>query len=595
VSSRSSLTWAWPSTRGHRRRLALLAALSIAEIALRILAPVAMMIVVDNALGGNPPSPRLAGVLGALHLPSTREALLIEIASAGFVVQALHQVVIMIHGRVAVGVGQSLVRQLRERLFAHVQAWSLNNHSAVPPGDAVHRLESDSRCIEQIVIRGLFPSVFSLLTLVAMFVVLAHIEPTLALLSLAVVPPLYIWLRLYSRRITPRADHARRAEARLNASLFETLTSIRLVKSHAREPQELDRFASVAGEVASAWTDVGHHGAVFAVVTGLLTVAGTTLVLLVGGLAVIDGRITLGTLLLVITYLGYVYGPLTAISGTVNDLQHAAASARRVRAAFELGVEPPDRPGAVATTLRGAIAFRDVTFSYDGDALALDRVSFDASPGEVVAIVGPSGAGKSTLASLLVRFYDATSGSITIDGIPIDKLQLRSLRQQIAIVLQDALVVSASVRDNLRYGRSDADAAAIERAARAASAHEFIERLPASYDTELGNGGATLSGGQRQRIALARAFLRDAPIVVLDEPTSALDAISEAHLLDAMRGLWAHRTTLVIAHRQSTVARADRVVVLDRGRVVAIGRHAELLATSELYRKLAARLERPAM
>ena len=594
--SASSLRWALRYLRPHRGRIAVLIALTLAEIALRALSPWSLAAIVDHALGSAPPPGWLATALDVVAIaPTDRDGMLVAFVIAGVLIQAAHHLVIMGHGRRSVVAGQGMVRDLREELFAHLQAWALAHHARTPTGDVVHRLEADARCLEQIVFRGLFPLGASVVTLLVMFVVLVDLHPQLALVSLAIVPPLYLWLKRSNRAIGPRADQARAVDAQLMSRSYESFAAIRLVKSHAREDHEVARFASAARASARAWIRVGWHGAAFSLVVGLLTVLGTAAVVLVGGLAVRDGSLTLGTLLLVLAYLGFVYGPLSAIASTTNDLQQAFASARRVRAALAVAPEEPGGATALdAPVLRGAVRFTDVTFGYRPDAPVLDRISFDARPGEMIALVGPSGAGKSTLAGLIARLHAPQRGTIELDRLPIERLRLRTLREQVALVLQDPILMAGTIRDNIRYGRLDASHAAIEQAARAAAAHDFIMALPDGYDTELGAAGAGLSGGQRQRLSIARAFLKDAPILLLDEPTASLDTLSEELIIDALRRLRAGRTTFVVAHRLSTVREADRILVMDAGRIIAAGRHDQLVQTSPLYRQLARELDRPA-
>jgi ABC-type multidrug transport system fused ATPase/permease subunit len=326
-------------------------------------------------------------------------------------------------------------------------------------------------------------------------------------------------------------------------------------------------------------------------VVSAVTIAGTALVLIVGGIHVMRGQMKIGSLTAVIAYLGAVYGPLSAIAHTTGQLQGALAGAKRVRDMLALVPETAASTNAVdAGAITGDIRFEDVGFTYPGGATVLDGITFEAKPGEMVALVGLTGAGKTTLVSLIPRFYDASVGRVAIDGIDVRDYDIRSLRERIAIVLQDPVLFSGSIAENLRYGRLDATQAEIEDAARAAHAHEFVARLPKGYETEIAEAGATLSGGERQRLSVARAILKDAPILILDEPTSALDAISEEIVFAALKRLRAGRTTVVIAHRLSTVRDADRILVLDGGRIAAQGRHDDLLKSSLLYRRMCARL-----
>jgi ATP-binding cassette, subfamily B, bacterial len=327
------------------------------------------------------------------------------------------------------------------------------------------------------------------------------------------------------------------------------------------------------------------------VVVSTITILGTALVVIVGGNYVMTGRLTVGQLTVVIFYLGAVYGPLSAIAHTTGQLQGALAGTKRVRAMFALIPETVEAPDAIdAAGVKGEIRVEDVGFTYPNGARVLHDISFAAKPGEVIALVGLTGAGKTTLVSLIPRFYHATTGRVVIDDVDVRQYRLQSLREKIAIVLQEPVLFAGTIADNLRYGRLDATDEDVEAAARAAHAHEFIARMAKGYETSIAEAGGSLSGGERQRLSVARAIIKNGPVLILDEPTSSLDAISEEIVFGALRRLRAGRTTIVIAHRLSTVRDADCILVLDGGRIAAQGRHDELLKSSQLYRRMCARL-----
>ncbi len=584
----SLLRWALDQVGPYRTRVGILFTLSCAEVLLRILLPWPMMAIVDQALGSTPPSPWVAALPGVDV--ANRDSLLIAIVALGFVIQMAHQAVLMAHSRVYSVTGHLITRDLRQRLFVHLQGLNLRHHTETPIGDSVYRLQQDATCLEQLLLRGVLPLTFSALTLIVMFTILLTIDVSLALVSLAVVPFLFVWIKWSARRIQPGAERTRLLESRLTARLHESFAAIRLVKSFAREPYEGQRFSGAADEAMRARVGLSTREAVFSSVVGNLIVLGTSLVVLVGGLLVLRGRLSIGIMLVALAYLGFVYGPLSGIANTTGSIQQALASAKRVRETFSLTPEAHDAPHAKEPgRLTGRVVFDQVTFGYT-EKPVLQDVSFVAEPGEMVALVGPSGSGKTTLVGLIARFYEPQAGRILIDGTDIAQFKLRGLRQQLSLVLQEAVVLSGTVLENLRYGRLDARDSEVEGAARAAHAHDFITALAHGYHTELGEAGAGLSGGQKQRLSMARAFLKDAPILILDEPTASLDTISERLVFSALRRLRQGRTTFVIAHRLSTVRDADRIIVLERGRVVAQGTHDSLLRDSELYRRLALQL-----
>jgi ATP-binding cassette subfamily B protein/subfamily B ATP-binding cassette protein MsbA len=452
-------------------------------------------------------------------------------------------------------------------------------------------VDIDAYSIENLVMSGIFPLANSITTLAVMFSILAYWSLTIALLSLTVVPFLYLCLRYYTKTLVNREERVKELESKLLERLYETFSAMRLVKSFAREPHEADRYARAGEKTMEARISITWQQSLFSVIVSTITILGTGLILVVGGSQVMRGQLSIGILVVVVNYLGAVYGPLSAIAHTTGQLQGAIAGAKRVRAMFALTPETVDSPNAIdATNVAGDIRFEGVGFDYPDGTKVLHDIDFTAKPGEMVALVGLTGAGKTTLVSLIPRFYNTTAGRVLIDGVDVRNYRIRSLREKIAIVLQDPVLFQGTIADNLRYGRLEASAEEIEQAARAAHAHEFISHLAKGYDAEIAEAGGSLSGGERQRLSVARAIIKNAPILILDEPTSSLDAISEEIVFAALRRLRAGRTTLVIAHRLSTVRDADCILVLDGGQIVAKGRHEDLLESSQLYRRMCARL-----
>ncbi len=586
----SLASWTLSFLRPYRMRVAAIAGLSIAEIALATLAPWPLKLVVDNVVGDHPlPEPLAALVASAGG--ATPAVLLVLIVFAGLLVQVATEAIRMMHTQLQVEMGQRIVYNLRAQLLEHLQALPLRHHIQTRTADSVYRLDADAHCVDDLAIGGVFPLAMALLNLGVMFAVLAYLDRTLALLSLTVVPFLYLSLRHYSATMTDRAERVKALESTLIERAFEILSSVAAVKSYARERHELARFSRSGNETMGARLSLTWQESLFSVMVSAITLAGTALVLVVGGLHVLEGRLTVGALLVVLAYLAAVYNPISAIAHTTGSLQQAVVSARRVREILKLVPERLEATDALdASGVKGCVRFEAVSFSYDDDRCVLQDVSFEVRPGEIVAIVGLTGAGKTTIANLIPRFFEASRGRVLIDEVDVSRYALRSLRERIALVPQEPVLFSGTIADNIRYGRLQASDEELEAAARAAHVHEFVQRLPLAYHTELGEAGGTLSGGERQRLGIARALLKNAPILILDEPTSSLDAISEAAVFDALRRLRRGRTTLVIAHRLSTIRAATRIVVLHEGRLTDQGTHDELMASSELYRRMCAHL-----
>lgn len=584
------IRWTAAFLRPYGGRVAAVLALSLVGIGLATAAPWALKLIVDNVLGGQPlPASFVARVPFVADLGAV--ALLVLFAAGGLVVELSAELVRLTHTQLEVDMGQRVVHDLRSRLLAHLQALPLRHHLTHRTSDAVYRLDADTYCINDLVTGGALPIALAALHLSVMFAVVLTMDATLALLALAVAPFLYLCLRYHATTLSERAERVKMLESGLVERAYETLRSIAAIKSFARERHELGRFARTSRDTARARVRLTWQESVFSLAVTTVTLAATAVVLVAGGLHVRDETLTVGELLVVIAYLARVYDPVAEIAHTVGSLQQAVVGARRVRDILALQPEVADAPDAVdARGLAGHVRFDKVDFSYDGVRTVLEGVSLDARPGELVAIVGPTGAGKTTLVHLIPRLFEPTSGRVLIDERDAGAYRLRSLREQISLVPQDPLLFAGTIGDNIRYGRLDASDAEVEQAARDAQIHAAIVRLPDGYATPVAEAGATLSGGERQRLGIARALLKQAPILILDEPTSAVDTLAEAAVFDTLRRLRDGRTTFVIAHRLSTIRDATRILVLQDGRVTAQGRHKTLLASSDLYRRMWERL-----
>ncbi|MBZ5726993.1 MAG: ABC transporter ATP-binding protein/permease [Acidobacteriia bacterium] len=572
--------------RPHWKSLALGFLAVLGESAADLLQPWPLKVVFDNVLK----SRQIHGWLNRLILATAGAdslAILRFAALASLAIAVIGALCSYAERYITTSVGQWIMHDLRRTLYSHIQRLSLSYHDHKQTGDLISRVTSDIDAIQSFIASGLLGVLINCLTLVGMVGVMFYINWGFTLIALSVAPVLFVVVYSYTRRIKKASREVRKKEGEMISVIQEVLTSIRVVKAFAREDYEQRRLEVESLESVELALRARDLKAKLAPLVEIIVAIGTCMVLWFGARMALDGTLSAGSLIVFIFYLGKMYKPMQELSKMADAYSKAAVGYERIQEVVETEREVKDLPGArPAPPFRGRIEFDKVDFGYEPERPVLRDVNLRIEPGHVAALVGPTGAGKTTIISLIPRFYDATSGAVKVDGSDVRRFTQKSLRQQISFVLQETLLFHAPVWSNIAYGKPGASKAEVLQAAELANASEFIEKMPEGYNTMIGERGVTLSGGQRQRIAIARAVIRDTPILILDEPTSGLDAASEKLVFDALDRLMEGKTCIVIAHRLSTIRRADTIFVVQDGTITERGRHEELLKLDGLYAEL---------
>jgi len=572
-----------PYLAPYKRTLVWVVVLTFLAAAMGLAEPWPLAVILNNVLHDSNPSGFVEWVYGP---NPTLWVVLVSMLLLRFMTVVIGNAFTVMNHYLGARTEQNMILDLRSDLFRHVQRLSLTFHDHKQTGALMSQINLQAAAIGNIVM-VIPPIMEATVTLGGMLAIAALVDWELALLSLVVVPLLYWSFGVYGRRIVPRIQEVQRLEWRSLSIVHEAMSMLRVIVSFGREEYEHQKFREQGQAAVDERVKLTVSQSLYTLGVQTATAAGASLVLGFGAWHVIQGKLSIGELIVLLTYIVSVYQPLEQVSGTIGTVHEQLVQFNASLNILDTEPEVKEKPDAVDLgRASGRVTARNVSFNYPTRQETLADISFRAEPGERVAIVGHTGAGKSTLMSLLIRFYDPKAGSISIDGVDLRDLQLDSLRAQISVVLQDPLLFSGTIADNIRYGKLDATDEEIEAAARAANAHDFVSGLPKGYETVLGERGAQISGGERQRISVARAFLKDAPILILDEPTSSIDSRTEGVILDALDDLMVGRTSFMIAHRLSTVRHADQILVLDKGRIVERGTHDQLVAEDGVYHQL---------
>ena len=571
--------------RPHWKALSLALLAVAGEAGTDLLEPWPLKIVLDYLLQSKHPPGWMREMIG--WIGQSKLAVLNFAVLAVAVIAVVGALSSYLENYVTTSVGQWVMHDLRRTLYHHIHRLSLAEHDEKRTGDLIGRVTSDIEAIQDFITTALLGILTSVLTLLGLVGVMFYLNWRFTLISLSIAPGLFLVVYIFTRRIKKASRDVRKKESELLSIVEEVFSSIRVVKAFAREDYEERRFERQSLENVEMVLVARGIKTKLSPIVEIIVAAGTCLMLGYGARLVLAGQLTAGALVVFLLYLGKMYKPMRDLSKMTDTVSKAAVGFERIREVLEAESGMRDLPGARrAAHFKGKIEFDKVSFGYNPDQLILKDVSFEIEPGQVAAFVGPTGGGKSTIISLAARFYDPLSGEVKIDGTNIRNYTMKSLRQQISFVLQETLLFHAPVWQNIAYGRPEANRAEIIRAAKLANAHEFIDEMPEGYDTMVGERGVTLSGGQRQRIAIARAVIRNTPILVLDEPTSGLDAVSEQAVFEALDRLMKGKTCIVIAHHLGTIRRANIIFVVKDNTLLERGTHDDLLAAGGLYSEL---------